>query len=300
MLPLIRGAAFVAAVSLYRLAGWLNSSQAGKAALLGGLAVACVSAWSTLNGREGRAGRLLNQVTATLFFFILGFEAFLRDLFGVAHDSRMVTEAIFGTNGSEATEFFLHNRDSILKHTAVVLALSAAYWLLLRRTSPTPPAGTRGGRLRAAVVLTVAFLALHANSTMRKADPVLYFPIRYLGWRSGLEKVKALQKKLENATAGSLASVRFTGRAPRTLVFVIGESTTRLNWGMYGYPRPTTPELDAVGKELVRFTDVVTCDGSTVLALEKMLTAATVSRPDLWMEKPDILSIARKAGYKSF
>ena len=34
--------------------------------------------------------------------------------------------------------------------------------------------------------------------------------------------------------------------APRTIVLVIGESTTRDDWSLYGYSRDTTPKLKAL------------------------------------------------------
>lgn len=39
-----------------------------------------------------------------------------------------------------------------------------------------------------------------------------------------------------------------SGNEPRTLVLVIGESTQRGRMSLYGYPRETTPELDALHK----------------------------------------------------
>jgi heptose-I-phosphate ethanolaminephosphotransferase len=102
------------------------------------------------------------------------------------------------------------------------------------------------------------------------------------------------------ATDPGLVSLRCADDQPRTVVFVLGESVTRLNFPIFGYPRNTTPELHAMGNELTWFSDVLSSDPSTNPALEKMLTPAALAQPDLWLTKPDVLVMARKAGYKTF
>src|SRR5262249_11558439 len=97
-----------------------------------------------------------------------------------------------------------------------------------------------------------------------------------------------------------LDSLHCDDPTPRTIVFVIGESVTRLNLSRAGYHRETTPELDALGDELTWFSDVISCDPSTIPALKKILTPADLSHPDLWLSKPDLLLMARRAGYKTF
>ena len=63
---------------------------------------------------------------------------------------------------------------------------------------------------------------------------------------------------------------------------------------------PTTPEMQALQGQLLKFTDVVTTSGGTILDMEKILTPATRTEPNLFQEQPDIMTIARKAGYKTF
>jgi heptose-I-phosphate ethanolaminephosphotransferase len=53
--------------------------------------------------------------------------------------------------------------------------------------------------------------------------------------------------------------VDHNGDTPRTLVLVIGESTTSRRMSLYGYPRKTTPRLDVLKEkgELFAFSDVI-------------------------------------------
>ncbi|UCG37834.1 MAG: phosphoethanolamine transferase [bacterium] len=317
MVVLIRTAGFVLIPILYIVFDWLNYVQAGKLALVGLPAVVAVSAWTTGGSAEGRWGRVWNLVAVLLFQVILGYQAFLRDIYGVAQDDIIILDALFNTDGAEVSEFILQNAIYLGKHLAIVLGMAALYWALLRFSAryaggpPAPAAGARSGdpvrgRLsrsrKAALGAAAVLLLVHLNPTMRKEDPLLYFPLRYAKWKRNVEKVRESQERIAAAMADdpSFLSMRYTGDGPRSVVFVIGESTTRLNWSMFGYERPTTPQLESLGDRLLRFRDVVTTTGSTVGDIGMMLGPANHDAPHLYQEKPDIISMARKAGYKTF
>ncbi|HFZ8996782.1 TPA: phosphoethanolamine transferase CptA [Citrobacter freundii] len=94
-----------------------------------------------------------------------------------------------------------------------------------------------------------------------------------------------------------------SGNAPRTLVLVIGESTQRGRMSLYGYPRETTPELDALHKtdpHLTVFNNVVTSRPYTIEILQQALTFANEKHPDLYLTKPSLMNMMKQAGYKTF
>lgn len=53
----------------------------------------------------------------------------------------------------------------------------------------------------------------------------------------------------------------------RLLILVMGETTRAQNWGLNGYPRQTTPELAAMGDQVVNFPQVSSCGTATVVSL---------------------------------
>lgn len=59
-------------------------------------------------------------------------------------------------------------------------------------------------------------------------------------------------------------------------VVVIGESTTRNRWSLYGYSRATTPCIDALQKDIFVFTDLLAAAPYTTQALRFLLTEATL------------------------
>ena len=86
------------------------------------------------------------------------------------------------------------------------------------------------------------------------------------------------QMKASPRLPPAIRAVRSTNEAV-TGVFVVGESATRTHWGLYGYPRDTTPEMSALRGELVVFSDFVTPDGRTNEAIISLFTTRTLEDP---------------------
>lgn len=61
-----------------------------------------------------------------------------------------------------------------------------------------------------------------------------------------------------------------TGRRPRLLVLVVGETARAQNWGLDGYARQTTPELSRM--EVINFPAVTACGSSTEVSLPCMFS----------------------------
>lgn len=65
-------------------------------------------------------------------------------------------------------------------------------------------------------------------------------------------------------------AARPPGAKPRLLVLVVGETVRARNWGLNGYVRQTTPELQRIGP--VNFSDVTACGSSTEISLPCMFS----------------------------
>ncbi|UYW73100.1 phosphoethanolamine transferase CptA [Pseudocitrobacter faecalis] len=125
------------------------------------------------------------------------------------------------------------------------------------------------------------------------------------GYYQYRQQLNSLNKLLNaNNALPPLANLKdSSGKAPRTLVLVIGESTQRGRMSLYGYPRETTPELDALhksDKNLTVFNDVVTSRPYTIEILQQALTFANEKNPDLYLTKPSLMNMMKQAGYKTF
>ncbi|PXZ07374.1 hypothetical protein DKK70_05850 [Gilliamella apicola] len=124
----------------------------------------------------------------------------------------------------------------------------------------------------------------------------------YLAYRSQLSNMEDILNhlqtlpKFENLTDAN-------GNTPRTLVLVIGESTTRNRMGIYGYERNTTPLIEQFKKnnpDFVVFNDVVSSRPYTIEILQQALTLADEQHPDLYLTKPSLIHLMKQAGYKTF
>jgi Predicted membrane-associated, metal-dependent hydrolase len=240
-----------------------------------------------------------------VFFMDAGLKGFLRDYFGLRPNPVLVLQAIINTNPGEADEFFRDNWRGVAKaFSAVVLVTAAAAWvsfLLRRRESlrESAPPGTKG---KIAIGLLLAlFIGLHFNPTMAKENPVLFWPIRFIDYRAQELQLADMRRLIETGLGQQEDwQVRYQGENENTVVWVIGESLNRENMSLYGYPRKTTPLLDALAPELLVFRDVISSDPATMASLMKMLTPADTDDPTAWSKKPDIVKQAKAAGFKTF
>jgi heptose-I-phosphate ethanolaminephosphotransferase len=85
---------------------------------------------------------------------------------------------------------------------------------------------------------------------------------------------------------------------PVTYVVVIGESSRRRSWSLYGYPRPTTPLLDAMRDELFVFDDATTNATVTMFSLALALTRAGPTSWDVAAREKSLVSLLRQGGYR--
>lgn len=243
------------------------------------------------------------RLTWLLFFIDVAVRGFLRAYFGMRPGAGMVMQAVLNTNPGETMEFFRQQWRSVaISVASLVLAMTLALWLekrLVRRQPAILHAG-RASRIGVSVML-VLLVAVHFNKTMAKENPALSWPLRYQAHMKQLREVTAFRQQLAQQRAQPAEwAVRYHGEDQRTVVWVIGESTNRNNMSLYGYGRPTTPRLDAMRADLTVFGDVVSSDSSTMASLINMLTPASLQQPEAWQSQPDVVLLARAAGYKTF
>ena len=91
---------------------------------------------------------------------------------------------------------------------------------------------------------------------------------------------------------------------PKTLVFVIGESASSFDWQIFGYPRPTNPEiLKRAEQEPASFLFIQNARTEavgTVPTLQRFFHFHHTPEQNPWSKIPGVIAIANHAGYKTF
>lgn len=82
-------------------------------------------------------------------------------------------------------------------------------------------------------------------------------------------------------------------------VLVIGETARKQNFGIYGYHRKTTPNLDTISN-LIPFTNVNASANLTSLSIPFIVTRATPHHIDAKLNEPAILYPFKEAGFKTY
>lgn len=229
--------------------------------------------------------------------------------------SQSVLFVMFETNANEASEYL--SQYFSLKIVLVALAYTAAAILLWTRLRPVYiPSPWRYlvsfALLYGLILHPIAMNTFIKHKSMEKTldslasrmEPAA--PWQFIsGYYQYHRQLTSLNNLLnENDALPPLANFKdHSGDAPRTLVLVIGESTQRGRMSLYGYPRETTPELDALHKTdpgLTVFNNVVTSRPYTIEILQQALTFADEKNPDWYLTKPSLMNMMKQAGYKTF
>ncbi|MDR1646872.1 MAG: phosphoethanolamine transferase CptA [Zoogloeaceae bacterium] len=220
--------------------------------------------------------------------------------------SQSVIFVILETNPAEAVEyldqyFSWHLLGGLLLYSLIALGL----WTRLR-----PVRLSRRGKIIAlcfCLYASLGYTLLRHPGEFDRVQKRFSAAVPWqlvVGYTQYRQQLAAMQAQLAANTAlPPLANLEDTsGDAPRTLVLVIGESTSRQHMSLYGYPRPTTPELEklrASGK-LTVFSDVIAPRPYTIEVLREALTFADQQHPELALTRPTLVNLMKQAGYKTF
>ncbi|PWC17956.1 hypothetical protein DDT52_14860 [Brenneria roseae subsp. roseae] len=229
--------------------------------------------------------------------------------------SQSVLFVMFESNTTEASEYL--SQYFSLKIVGILIAYTLVAILLWKKLRPVY-LPTMHKAVVSLIILAVLFGApiykkmivgkLSSEDTagylagrMATTSP-WQFLSSYLEYHQQLDSMESMLQ--QNAALPPLANLKdANGDIPRTLVLVIGESTTSSRMSLYGYWRQTTPRLDALSKSdpnLVVFKDVVTSRPYTIEILQQSLTFADEQNPDLYLTKPSLMNLMKQAGYKTF
>lgn len=200
--------------------------------------------------------------------------------------------AILSTNSEEIQEFVNSFVDP--KLLTVYICYISISWILLKKTS-TFCSGYKlsiKSKIHFILICALFYTSVAALRHFRTPfDP--YFPITII------KKFVAAEKEIQTAAMlqtgyAHPTDVAFPG--PQTLLLVIGESASRRNMHLYGYPRQTTPYMERLDGLHV-FTDVISSAPTTQKSIGRMLTLADLKGAPY---TTTVFDMFEAAGFKTF
>lgn len=259
--------------------------------------------FAMLSGRYARVGYWLYFIWATIWVIDSVAVGFTYWRYGLPVESPFVIEAVSNASAQETTEYA---GEFLLLATPLAIIVPLIAYVMMRIVRGLGRHVEQAGMPRSAalivgLLLVVIPIASYTNHVVARADPVMRWATFYGKMRQQeIDRVQLVADRAAAARNAPTWNPRYAREGPRTLVLVIGESSNRSNWSLFGYQRETTPRLEAVRDRLILFPDTVSSFGSTLKEIIRVLTGATHSRDEGWQTEPDVLLLAKAAGYKVF
>ena len=225
-----------------------------------------------------------------IVFYVLMVFSIIEGVYYLIFDAELSSSAIFialDTNTSEVSEFLDFNLNN--SHYLYVLGVVVSYvisWLLWAPRKP------RTYRISSPLLFFVIVLGVFLLTKPK----IYHYNFPYVLTNSLIE-YKQEQKLLEDVHANEapFSGVVDMSESPNTHIVIIGESTSRLHFGLYGYKRNTTPKLEEIRDEIHLFEDVISGHTYTVGSLVKALT---IKKGDEYVG--NIIQLFKQAGYKTY
>jgi len=223
--------------------------------------------------------------------------------YGLHLESPVVVEALANTSLLDVREYF---DDSWMLIVAILAITPFLAWLLtatvrLAARSFGPVRWNRGFVALTGLVLIALPIAFHGNPVVARADPAWRWMKFYTKYQNEQNyRVMLVASRMEAQNRLPAWKPHIVTNGPKTFVLVIGESSNRSDWSLYGYKRKTTPKLDALAGEMLVFRDAVSSWGSTNREVTRIFSIADHEDDQSWRSEPDVLGLAKAAGYKTF
>jgi len=232
-----------------------------------------------------------------------------------APSSEEAVASVFFTNYGEASELLDGGILSIILSIVVFIAIFALTFLIKRNYRLTKKI-----RLRILAFSLLVFAGLYirnymmasklndnfsetiglANYSLRIQLNKIYpvdVVLKTKGAYSGLQKRKDYIQNVEDFTFEAVK--KDTLKTQEIYVLVIGETARKHNFGVYGYGRNTTPNLDTISN-IFRFDNVNSNANLTSLSIPFMLTRATPENPTVKFTEPAVITPFKEAGFKTY
>jgi heptose-I-phosphate ethanolaminephosphotransferase len=283
--------------------GWFGVQSVLLTAGLSAAVASCALAWY----HRPVPRRLLH-----LFLFCSLLELFYRFAYGGAVSSGILL-SVPETSSRETGELLAGH--AALTAGLTLVALLAIYsWIVSWRSDIRfSPRGCIKACVIAgsAVVVSLAIAAQQAGNllsfesvALKEVQAVFPFDVvtAFGGVATGLIDARRMAATRADFLFPGVSLLDAAARAGESEIYVvaIGETSRRMNWSLFGYPRGTTPLLDAIRGELIVFNHVTSNATNTILSVPLALTRASPASRSPARSEKSIITLLKQAGFATF
>lgn len=221
-------------------------------------------------------------------------------------------ESILFSDPYEAKEFVLAR-----SHLIFLYALVIAVYIFLSIVKKNLDAFTaRTKALSGSILLLLPVVLLGVNILLSEPEQKVFLPTRvfehyskYIGLNpvsstlSGfiltISHQKQIRRLIEKRGAFAFNSQQDDSKKEELYIIVIGESSRRRNWGLFGYQRPTNPNLTRI-VNLIPFKDAIAPGVTTSYSIPSSFSLATPDNYELFYTTKSLLSAFKELNFKTY
>lgn len=255
----------------------------------------------TLSKKPGKMFFILS-----FFVFLAAFQIVLLYLFGESIIAVDMFLNLVNTNSNEAFELLNNIWPGVLFVCVVYIPAIIEAIKSIRNKNKLTLSFIKKQRYIATGLISVGILLLILSYTTLKPKFIYeakseLFPINVC-----YNAVQAFQRKKEvNNFYETSNGFQFNATSTReknekeVYIFVIGETARALNWELYGYNRPTNPQLKLMNNLFV-FPDALTESNTTHKSVPLLLSSASAQNYSALYTQKSIITAFKEAGFQTF
>jgi len=202
---------------------------------------------------------------------------------------------LFDSNSSEAAEFL----DFYVDYRVIIFSVLMLFVIITSTLRIKSLLRDFNNTLTRTKILTSTYILLVL--AFLKFSGLIVYNLAYLILKSSIE-YNAESSKLgaykSNKTGNFNNVSRPNSQEDEVYVIVLGESTSRSHFGLYDYPRPTTPKLNSLKDELIIYNDVISPHAHSIASITKVFTLGNYEHPDK-IGDGSIIQLANKANFET-
>jgi len=201
-----------------------------------------------------------------------------------------LVSALVESDAREGLEF-VTNAPKLLVYTVAFYILVFFLLLFFARIS-------KQNKKRFGFLITALLIALPLADLFGKGSSTEAFPLSNIYTLYSYQKEATVLEALLKKREGFKFNVEKVSERDLNVILVLGESSRRDTYSVYGYPESTTPNLSQLDS-LVVFDDAVSPSNATIPSLKYMLYLATVGDDSQYYSTKSIVTLAKEAQYKT-